>query len=339
MTTRCSSVLSCETDRSVCVVRRSSPTIAPRVTGRRGTAERTQRRDISDPVAPHRRHDRRAQRHPRRRRHRRLASPAAAADNPYQRGPDPTRSSIQAARGSFAVSQTRPRAYGVSGFGGGPSTTRPTSPRARSVRSPSPPATPPGSRAWRGSRRASRPRASWCSPSTQLGLRPAGVARRPAARGRRLPHPAQRGGRPGRRQPPRRHGPLDGRRRDARGDQGPPVAQGGGAADAVEHRQDLARGPDPDDDHRRPERLRLAGRVARDPVLQELPSTTRERTSSCAVRRTSRRTARTRPSASTRWPGSSGSSTTTPATSRSCARPRPAPRCRARPPAATAPPR
>ena len=48
-----------------------------------------------------------------------VANPAAAADNPYQRGPDPTRSSIQAARGSFAVSQTSVSRYGVSGFGGG----------------------------------------------------------------------------------------------------------------------------------------------------------------------------------------------------------------------------
>ena len=48
-----------------------------------------------------------------------VASPATAADNPYQRGPDPTRSSIQAARGSFAVSQTSVSRYGVSGFGGG----------------------------------------------------------------------------------------------------------------------------------------------------------------------------------------------------------------------------
>ena len=48
-----------------------------------------------------------------------LAPPAQAADNPYQRGPDPTRSSIQASRGAFAVSQTSVSRYGVSGFGGG----------------------------------------------------------------------------------------------------------------------------------------------------------------------------------------------------------------------------
>lgn len=42
---------------------------------------------------------------------------AHAEDNPYQRGPDPTESSIEASRGSFAIAQTRvPYA---SGFGGG----------------------------------------------------------------------------------------------------------------------------------------------------------------------------------------------------------------------------
>lgn len=48
-----------------------------------------------------------------------VASPATAADNPYQRGPDPSRSSIQAARGPFAVSQTSVSRYSVTGFGGG----------------------------------------------------------------------------------------------------------------------------------------------------------------------------------------------------------------------------
>ncbi|MFI1676218.1 MULTISPECIES: alpha/beta hydrolase family protein [unclassified Streptomyces] len=43
----------------------------------------------------------------------------AAADNPYERGPDPTVSSIEAPRGSYAVSQTTVSSLGVSGFGGG----------------------------------------------------------------------------------------------------------------------------------------------------------------------------------------------------------------------------
>ena len=44
---------------------------------------------------------------------------AVAADNPYERGPDPTESSIEAPRGSFSTSDdTVPRAA-VSGFGGG----------------------------------------------------------------------------------------------------------------------------------------------------------------------------------------------------------------------------
>ncbi len=43
---------------------------------------------------------------------------AQAAENPYERGPDPTESSIEASRGSFAVSQTTVSSL-VSGFGGG----------------------------------------------------------------------------------------------------------------------------------------------------------------------------------------------------------------------------
>jgi alpha-beta hydrolase superfamily lysophospholipase len=47
------------------------------------------------------------------------AGPAAAADNPLQRGPDPTRSSIEATRGPFAVAQSSVSRFVVSGFGGG----------------------------------------------------------------------------------------------------------------------------------------------------------------------------------------------------------------------------
>ncbi|MFC4884077.1 bis(hydroxyethyl) terephthalate hydrolase [Streptomyces beijiangensis] len=43
----------------------------------------------------------------------------AAADNPYERGPAPSVTSIEAARGSYAVSQTSVSSLGVSGFGGG----------------------------------------------------------------------------------------------------------------------------------------------------------------------------------------------------------------------------
>ncbi|MDG4866090.1 alpha/beta hydrolase [Streptomyces sp. T-3] len=43
----------------------------------------------------------------------------AAADNPYERGPDPTVASIEAPRGSYAVSQTSVSSLSVSGFGGG----------------------------------------------------------------------------------------------------------------------------------------------------------------------------------------------------------------------------
>lgn len=45
-------------------------------------------------------------------------APAVAADNPYQRGPDPTRSSIEATRGSYATAQTSVSSL-VAGFGGG----------------------------------------------------------------------------------------------------------------------------------------------------------------------------------------------------------------------------
>jgi predicted dienelactone hydrolase len=49
-----------------------------------------------------------------------LASPGAhAADNPYERGPAPTTSSIEAVRGSYSVSQTTVSSLAVTGFGGG----------------------------------------------------------------------------------------------------------------------------------------------------------------------------------------------------------------------------
>jgi predicted dienelactone hydrolase len=47
------------------------------------------------------------------------ATSAEAADNPFERGPAPTNSSIEATRGSFAVSQTSVSRLSVSGFGGG----------------------------------------------------------------------------------------------------------------------------------------------------------------------------------------------------------------------------
>ena len=46
-------------------------------------------------------------------------SAQASADNPYERGPDPTTASIEAPRGSYAVSQTTVSSLGVTGFGGG----------------------------------------------------------------------------------------------------------------------------------------------------------------------------------------------------------------------------
>ncbi|HEY3468973.1 MAG TPA: dienelactone hydrolase family protein [Amycolatopsis sp.] len=48
-----------------------------------------------------------------------VASPAPAADNPYERGPDPTTASIEASRGSFATSTVSVSRLAVSGFGGG----------------------------------------------------------------------------------------------------------------------------------------------------------------------------------------------------------------------------
>ncbi|MGI5479161.1 bis(hydroxyethyl) terephthalate hydrolase [Streptomyces lavendofoliae] len=44
---------------------------------------------------------------------------AQAADNPYERGPAPTTSSIEALRGPYAVSQTSVSSLSVTGFGGG----------------------------------------------------------------------------------------------------------------------------------------------------------------------------------------------------------------------------
>jgi hypothetical protein len=48
-----------------------------------------------------------------------LPGGAQAADNPYERGPAPTQSSIEASRGSYAVSQTSVSSVVVTGFGGG----------------------------------------------------------------------------------------------------------------------------------------------------------------------------------------------------------------------------
>ncbi|MCZ9342854.1 alpha/beta hydrolase, partial [Streptomyces sp. TRM76130] len=49
-----------------------------------------------------------------------LTSPGAqAADNPYERGPAPTESSIEALRGPYSVSETSVSSLGVTGFGGG----------------------------------------------------------------------------------------------------------------------------------------------------------------------------------------------------------------------------
>ncbi|KZB88227.1 alpha/beta hydrolase family protein [Amycolatopsis regifaucium] len=48
-----------------------------------------------------------------------IAPTAHAADNPYERGPDPTESSIEASRGSFAVSEVSVSRVSVTGFGGG----------------------------------------------------------------------------------------------------------------------------------------------------------------------------------------------------------------------------
>ncbi|MEY9490649.1 hypothetical protein RKD26_006443 [Streptomyces calvus] len=49
-----------------------------------------------------------------------LSGPGAhAADNPYERGPAPTESSIEATRGPYAVSELSVSSLAVSGFGGG----------------------------------------------------------------------------------------------------------------------------------------------------------------------------------------------------------------------------
>jgi predicted dienelactone hydrolase len=49
-----------------------------------------------------------------------LSGPGAhAADNPYERGPAPTTTSIEALRGPYAVSQTAVSSLAVTGFGGG----------------------------------------------------------------------------------------------------------------------------------------------------------------------------------------------------------------------------
>jgi len=47
-----------------------------------------------------------------------VGTPASAADNPFQRGPDPTLASVSATRGTFATTQSNISSL-VSGFGGG----------------------------------------------------------------------------------------------------------------------------------------------------------------------------------------------------------------------------
>lgn len=47
------------------------------------------------------------------------AGPAHAAENPYERGPAPTESLIESARGPFATAETSVSRFAVSGFGGG----------------------------------------------------------------------------------------------------------------------------------------------------------------------------------------------------------------------------
>ena len=48
-----------------------------------------------------------------------LPGRAFAADNPFQRGPDPTSASVNATRGPFATSQTTVSRFAATGFGGG----------------------------------------------------------------------------------------------------------------------------------------------------------------------------------------------------------------------------
>lgn len=48
-----------------------------------------------------------------------LSPGANAAENPYERGPVPTTTSIEAARGPYAVSQATVSSFSVTGFGGG----------------------------------------------------------------------------------------------------------------------------------------------------------------------------------------------------------------------------
>ena len=80
----------------------------------------------------------------------------------------------------------------------------------------------------------------------------------------------QRGADPRRRVPPGRGGPLDGRRRNARGRQGPPALKAAIGADAVGQRQDVA-------GDARPRRCMIGAQndsvappvPARDPVLQQ----------------------------------------------------------------------
>lgn len=48
-----------------------------------------------------------------------VAPTAQAAENPYERGPDPTESSIEASRGSFAIADVSVSRLAATGFGGG----------------------------------------------------------------------------------------------------------------------------------------------------------------------------------------------------------------------------
>ena len=110
-----------------------------------------------------------------------IAAPAVAADNPYQRGPEPSRSSIEAAarRVRHHVDVGRPGTV-VTVSAAAPSTTRPTSQGTFGAVAISPGYTArQSSIAWLGPRLASQGFVV-ITIDTNDRLRPAGLARRPS---------------------------------------------------------------------------------------------------------------------------------------------------------------
>ena len=258
-----------------------------------------------------------------------IAAPGAQAASPYERGPNPTTAILDATRGPFATAQQSVSSLSVSGFGGGviyyPTSTSEGTFGAVAI-SPGLHRRLVEHQLARPADRLARLRGDRHRDQLAGSTSPA-QPRRPAARRAGLPDRAQLGAHPDRRAagspwPGTRWAAaarLEAATRPARRCRPPcrwrrgtptktwsslrvPTLIIGGESDSVA----------PVSSHS-------------DPVLQQHPGVGREGVPGAQQRQPLLPADRpTRPPAGSRWPGSSGSSTTTPATTSSCARARPA---------------